>query len=435
MKPEQVLIGEVCVQLGLLRPDQAEDVLARLADGERVRFGDRAVQLGYLDEDGLARALAHQFRVNMVPAERLARLVVDPDVVALLPAGLLRERLLVPTFLDAETRVLSLLTADPTDIPSLRAAQAAAGAARLRLFVAARSGMRALVDRLVPVGAPTEAVGDGASGNDPASPGRGAAPSTRVVVLEPDPTRALALRRLVEAEGGHAEVVGDPEQVSSFIEANDADRVLVRTTGAGVARYVAGWRRLRPDLVVREVHAHGPEGRATVDWHAARHFVRASLELALEVADGPGGGAQGKLLTARAERMARAAGASGDTVEAVGYLALLLALGEVRACADDGTAGADTLDPARALEVWAPTAVAMQPPLGVADSLMALLRRLRGEDGPGPDVAVEMVFTARASVRVGLEVGADVVAELGDSAVRHDAAALRALAAVMDTTD
>ena len=427
MKSEQVPIGEVCVQLGLLRAEQAEEVLLRLGDGERVRFGDRAVQLGYLDEDGLARALAHQFRINMVPADRLARLVVEPEVVALLPAGLLRERLLVPTFLDAETRVLSLLTTDPTDIPSLRAAQAAAGAARLRLFVAPRSGMRALVERLVPASAEDASSanrqGGATSGGAPAAPGSG-----RVVVLEPDPVRASALRRLADLEGGHAEIVGDPEQVSSFIEANGADRVIVReAAGAGVARYVAGWRRVRPNLVVRSVVAHGPAGRATVGWEDARGFVRASLELALEGADSAGGGARGKLVTARAERMASAAGASPDTVEAVGYLALLVALGEARA-----PAATDTV---QGLEAWAPTAVGMHPPLGVADSLMALLRRLRGEDGPGPDVAAEMVFTARASVQVEIEPGADVVAALGDSAVRHDATALRALTAVMGATD
>ncbi len=411
------------MQLGLLRAEQAEDVLARLGEGERVRFGDRAVQLGYLDEDGLARALAHQFRINMVPADRLARLVVGPEVVALLPAGLLRERLLVPTFLDAETRVLSLLTADPTDIPSLRAAQAAAGAARLRLFVAPRSGMRALVERLVPANADESAGRPGVAGSAPTVP-----ISARVVVLEPDPARASALRRLVEVEGGNAEVVGDPEQVSSFIEANGADRVIVReAAGAGVARYVAGWRRVRPNLVVRSVQAHGPTGRATVAWESARDFVRSSLELALEGADTAGSGALGKLVTARAERMAQVAGASADTVEAVGYLALLVALGEARA--------PEGLDTVQALEAWAPTAMGMRPPLGVADSLMAILRRLRGEDGPGPDVATEMVFTARASVKVGIEPGSDVVAALGDSAVRHDAAALRALAAVMSATD
>ena len=188
-----------------------------------------------------------------------------------------------------------------------------------------------------------------------------------------------------------------------------------------------GWRRVRPNLVVRSVVAHGPTGRATVGWDAARGFVRASLELALEGADTVGNGARGKLVTDRAERMARVAGASPDTVEAVGYLALLVALGEARA--------AGGMDTVQALEAWAPAAVGMQPPLGVADSLMAILRRLRGEDGPGPDVAAEMVFTAWASVQVGIEPGADVVAALGDSAVRHDAAALRALTTVMSTTD
>ena len=43
----------------------------------------------------LARALAQQFRLNMVPEERIEKLSVAPDVLALLPAKLMRERLLV----------------------------------------------------------------------------------------------------------------------------------------------------------------------------------------------------------------------------------------------------------------------------------------------------------------------------------------------------
>ena len=136
-------LGEVCLSLGLMTQADVDRVLAALRESRRARFGEVATEMGLLDDDRLARALAQQFRLNMVPAERLTRMQIAADVLGLVPPGLIRDRLLVPASFDVEKKVLTVMVADPTDIPSLRVVQTAAKAARLRLFVAPRGPLRA----------------------------------------------------------------------------------------------------------------------------------------------------------------------------------------------------------------------------------------------------------------------------------------------------
>ena len=130
-------LGEICVSLGLLTPAEVSGVLERMASPgcSGMRFGEVALEIGVLDDAGLSRALAQQFRLNLVPDDRVEKLQIAPEVLSLVSAGLMRERLLIPTFLEPEKRVLSLLTAAPTDITARRQVQAATHASRLRLFI------------------------------------------------------------------------------------------------------------------------------------------------------------------------------------------------------------------------------------------------------------------------------------------------------------
>jgi hypothetical protein len=69
------------------------------------------------------------------------------------------------------------------------------------------------------------------------------------------------------------------------------------------------------------------------------------------------------------------------------------------------------------------------PPYDVTALLGALSARVRGEQGPGSDPAAEVLYTARAAARAGD--ATDPVEALAAEATRHDAATLRALAAVL----
>ena len=112
-------IGAILVELQLLEQDQVNTVLSALKERQRGRFGELAVEMGLVDDEGLARALAKQFRLAHLSNQQVDALEIDAHLLGLFPRSFLRKELLVPTFLDEERGTLSVLTADPTDVPSL----------------------------------------------------------------------------------------------------------------------------------------------------------------------------------------------------------------------------------------------------------------------------------------------------------------------------
>jgi hypothetical protein len=311
-------LGQVCLRLGLMDGPQVERVLQEMREHGQGRFGELAVELNLLTEESLARALADQFHVPLLPADRLARITVPRDVLALLPASLIRGGLLVPTWLDLDRRTLSVITSDPTDLPSLQAVLRCSRADRLRIFVAARSGLVALIDRLLPAGTAT----DDEDLGDHASPEAGRRAGT--VVLEGDVEVAAALRRLDRAEGNRSLVVQDPEQVTAVLRAGQADRVLLRDNEASsAAAYLPSWVKAREGVQIATVRGYGPSRRFVLDYRTSRSFYH---ELVIRLlASGPGASAsEGRLR--RAARLALELGREVDLSDEVGEAMALLAV-------------------------------------------------------------------------------------------------------------
>jgi len=264
-------LGEIMVELSLLRSEQLEEVLAVLRERERGRFGELALELGFIDEDGLARSLAQQFRLTALPGDRVSRLMVEPDVLDLLPSEFMREHVLVPTWFDPERRSLSLLVADPSDVVALKAAQQYARALQVRLFVSTRQAISELLDRALPATIVPDL--------DPSITVTGrrylALPPREggTVVLETDPGRLAALRRLEAIEGGGAEYVSDPEQVTALLEGEAADRVVYRRALAPqVEAYRGVWQGTSPGVRLIEVVGFTP-GRVRLNDAPERDFL------------------------------------------------------------------------------------------------------------------------------------------------------------------
>ncbi len=424
-------LGEICVSLGLMRPSDVEQVLARLASGSAppgIRFGDLAVTMGLLDESGLARALAQQFRLNLVPDDRVDRLQISKEVLELVPAALMRTRLLVPTFLDPEKRVLSLLTADPTDLAALRQVQAAANATRLRLFVASKLALRSLLDRVVP----------SADGPADARAALRVAPEVRrddadepiTIVVEPHAELGNAVRRMDALEGGDAEVLSDPDAVAGLLSADRDVRIFFRrAVGRTLEPYIVGWRRICPGLRVCAVDGFGVDGRSAIAEDRARRFFLGLVEFLLLAGEGRQMDAR-----ARVRRTARICVAMSEELDlrpedrdAVHIAALFADLDELSVI----SGVLDAQDEGRRFALALTVLRQFDPPWDLVDLFTRVERRLGGQEGPGRDLRVEILYTARAAVRAAVLDGGDPVVALGAEAARHDGRVLRALAQVL----
>jgi Type II secretion system (T2SS), protein E, N-terminal domain len=397
-------LGELCLAMGLLRTGDVDVVLQELQARGHGRFGEIAVELGLLTDADVAQALARQYQLVYIDDERVARLTIAHEVLDLLPPHLLRERLLVPTFLDPDQRIVSLLTADPTDLPTLHAAQTTMRAHQLRLFVATPRSLLTLLDRLVPR---FHGMNVGPQARLPR------AQKVGVVVLEPDVGRLSALRRLALAEGAVSVLATDPEQVTATLEAGQADRVVMRRDLADLARpYLGVWSRARPGVRVATIDGYGPGQRPVVDHIAYRNQLLAMIDV-LIVSQADPEQAQG---IRALRRLVQALGAHAqlpiehrDAMELAAVLRSMDQLPAWHFAAGQHPRGAA-----------AAAFMATGDPLGIRELLDAVAQRATQPAGPGFSTAVEMLHTAFTAHAAGVNSAADAEA-LSDNGHRWDA--------------
>lgn len=397
-------LGELCLAMGLLRSGDVDVVLQELQARGHGRFGEIAVELGLLTDNDVAQALARQYQLVYVEDERVARLTIAHEVLDLLPPHLLRERLLVPTFLDPDQRVVSLLTADPTDLPTLHAAQTMMRAHQLRLFVATPRSLLTLLDRLVPR---FHGMHVGLQARLPR------AQKVGVVVLEPEVGRLSALRRLALAEGAVSVLATDPEQVTATLEAGQADRVVLRRDLAELARpYLGVWSRARPGVRVAMIDGYGPGQRPVVDHYAYRSQLLAMVDVLIASQEGAEQAQGARALRRLVQALGRHAQLPIEHRDAIELAAVLRSMDQLPAW--HFAAGQHPRGAAAA------AFMATGDPLGIRDLLDAVAQRAAHPAGPCYSTSVELLHTAFAAHAAGMVLPADAEA-LAETGHRRDA--------------
>lgn len=415
-------IGEVMVDLGLLTRAQVAEVLEALRAREKGRFGELALELGLIDEAGLAQAVAEQFRLRMVPDDRVARLSISDAVIGILPAELIRNHLAIPTFFDAEKQILSLLVADPTDVPALRRAKEISGAQMLRLFVGTRTAVAKLIEDKLP--APSEV--EAPSGPSHAPPVARSTPT----VLETNLPLLAALRRVSELEGDRVEYVSEPDAVTALIESGASDRVLMRAAVAAQAEpYQGAWRRARPGLPVTRVAGFSPGQVPAVSYASARDFFLSALEFALLAGERTQVSLRGQIrrLVALSRGLAAELELSPEMQDTVALAALFYHAEKLTAF--------DRMREEGGVRSRFSTAMALlqphRPPYAVDALYEALEARMAGTAEPGDHLGADAIFTAARAQAAGIGGRVDAADVLDAEAGHHDPRVVAALSRVL----
>jgi CheY-like chemotaxis protein len=424
-------LGAVCRELGLMSDEQIHGVLARLAEGMDVRFGALALQLGVLDEVGLARALAHQYRLNLLPQERLLELQVPHAVLERVPSHVIRRYALLPLLYEPEHDVLSVLGADPTDLLGLRALREQAEVSDVRLFLAPRSAVLQVIERVL---GPVDGNTDRELPSEPLMAALQGARLQRDLVLETNPRRLHALERLDAIEDGTTEFASDPDQVAWLLGAAPIRRLVIRTELRGViAPYLASWRRIRPGLQVVTVSSYGLRSLPAMEPRRISRFHLELLRFLLQVGEGrdPEASIQLWRATDLARAVAGRVGLSGDQVETVVLGALFLELESLDSFAQLARALPASAGGSARFALARNLMQAFDAPYDLEGLLRALENRLGGGGPIGAHPGAEVVYTVRHLVRrrqLGQE---DIHAILGDNVHHHAPKVVKAAGAVL----
>jgi response regulator RpfG family c-di-GMP phosphodiesterase len=128
----------------LLKPEQSESIFAHMQRGGE-RFEEAILQLGLIPEADLLKSLSAYYRVHFISAERLAKADVPRALLDMIPQRFAEKIGVCPVVFDANSHVLTVVTADPDDAESLREAQLASGAREVRAVLARPAAVRAII--------------------------------------------------------------------------------------------------------------------------------------------------------------------------------------------------------------------------------------------------------------------------------------------------
>jgi len=107
-------IGEILQQWGLISEQQLEDAVV-IAKGSERRLGECLVDLGFVDEKDIAKALASQFDMEFIDLDQPG--AIDKESMKLLPQELIRKFMVLP--LSQENGRLKVVVHDPMDLELL----------------------------------------------------------------------------------------------------------------------------------------------------------------------------------------------------------------------------------------------------------------------------------------------------------------------------
>jgi len=419
-------LGQILLDLRLLTPAEVEQILKKMRESESGRFGETAIYLDLLDHEGLSKGLASQFKLRHVPTERIGRLSIPEQVVKLLPEELIRSKLVVPTFYDKSTGMLSLLTSDPTDLPTLTTVQKTTGAKQLRLFVAPSTALSNMIKGILPETSEVAAVK--ALLDEQFTP-----KVTKTVVLETDFDRLAALRVIEKQEGGNTEYIHDPEQMTPLLQEGDVDRVIYRKELSElVTPYLPGWRRIVAGLEVSVVKGFSPSNSGQNN-ESGFDFLLNLIEFILLTSESRNMDARAR--TRRTARLTKSVAKELGVrpfIETAAVIAgmmteldkLSLVQGIV---ADDTTSrgGSRRYELARAVLM----------PIGGTwnfDEIFSELEERRmGRETTSGNRAAEIIFSVRAFVENASPGDSDPLKAMGERAELHDPEVLSALARVL----
>jgi hypothetical protein len=228
-------LGQLLVQAGLVSAEALDAVLHDQPDDGR-RLGEILVARGLVSDAQLTQILSHQLALPWVS---LAKVSVDPPLLALVPRALAERHRIVPVYLrrEGDRSILYVATSDPTDQAALKACSEAARM-NVRPMVAAPSDLRAAIDLWYGDG-PRPAPDSRLSGPPSAGAMRVAAsvappPERPAAAAFPKPAKLPVAPRIEEVELGEEDVVAhvsDPPaaQAKPVVLVVSAPKSLVRT--------------------------------------------------------------------------------------------------------------------------------------------------------------------------------------------------------------
>ena len=139
-------VGNILLAARLLTPEQYEAAIKEV-EGTPDRIEDAVLFMGFTTEPELLKVLAAHHQTRFVSAEKLSKAEIQRATLQMVPRNVAEAFGVFPVMFDANSGVLSVVTADPDDKATLKEIQSVSGAREVKAFVARPAAVRAAISK------------------------------------------------------------------------------------------------------------------------------------------------------------------------------------------------------------------------------------------------------------------------------------------------
>ena len=136
-------VGEILKKWGLI-DDQKLQEASKVAEGTRKKVGEVLVDLGYVSENDVAKAVASQMGMEFVDLDQPD--VIDKSQISLIPEDLIRKYTIIPLGKDGNT--IKVLVHDPMNLALVDDLQFALGTS-IEMALGAKSKIKEFIDNVI----------------------------------------------------------------------------------------------------------------------------------------------------------------------------------------------------------------------------------------------------------------------------------------------
>ena len=142
--PKTKIVCDILVRDQLLKSEQLENVFTHIQrSGDRIE--EALLELGLISEADMLKSLATAYQVYFISSEKLSKADVARALLDMVPHRFAEKIGVCPVLFDAKTHALSVVTADPENLVTLREVQLASGAREIKAILARPAAVKALI--------------------------------------------------------------------------------------------------------------------------------------------------------------------------------------------------------------------------------------------------------------------------------------------------
>ncbi|MBN2496899.1 MAG: DUF4388 domain-containing protein [Deltaproteobacteria bacterium] len=136
--------GQKLIRAGIIDEAQLDAALSHQAETGQ-RLGEALLELGYIGEDVLLKQLAKEFNTRFVSSASLGKIKVKPELLQIVPQKLAEEHDLFPIILDRDKDLIAVVTCEPQNTAAVEEMKIISGVSKVLVYIALREPIRAAI--------------------------------------------------------------------------------------------------------------------------------------------------------------------------------------------------------------------------------------------------------------------------------------------------